>query len=213
MTQQEKIRDEFLQTLGHLRSVLTKVRNESGIRKALSFPDAHKISEGLLLSAWTHWEELVRSLFVVDLASVRRGVLLSEVKVQGFRTKNAPMRLARRILSPPDAEKWTDWSQYTDVRKRADELLGKGSRFSSVTKPTGADLEQMKRIRNAVAHRSDRAWESFIDLVSNSPFSLTPAQRKGITPGRFLFAHRWNGGFVLEECLGILEIAARALVP
>lgn len=35
------------------------------------------------------------------------------------------------------------------------------------------DIAKMKRIRNAIAHRSDKAWDSFISLVNATPFLLT----------------------------------------
>ncbi|PZA14263.1 hypothetical protein DNK49_22805 [Azoarcus communis] len=70
-----------------------------------------------------------------------------------------------------------------------------------------------KRLRNSVAHKSDKAWDSFIKLVSEPPFSLTANQRKGVTPGRFLVTQQWEGKVVLHHALDTLENAALTLVP
>jgi hypothetical protein len=74
-------------------------------------------------------------------------------------------------------------------------------------------LEFIKRIRNAIAHRNDRAWASFTRLCKDPPFSLTSPQMKGITPGRVLVAHSWNGQSILREAILVLESAAKHLVP
>lgn len=71
----------------------------------------------------------------------------------------------------------------------------------------------MKRIRNAVAHKSDRAWDSFKLLVRAAPFSLTAKQMKGITVGRFLVSHNWNSNRVILECFSIHRDNAMHLVP
>ena len=61
MRDQPLIKQEFVRTLDHIESTLKKVRAHSGRGAAFSFPDAHKIAEGLFLSAWTHWQEWGRS--------------------------------------------------------------------------------------------------------------------------------------------------------
>jgi hypothetical protein len=76
-----------------------------------------------------------------------------------------------------------------------------------------AELLILKRIRNAIAHKSDKAWDSFIKLVSMQPFGLTPKQRKGITPGRFLSTAQWSGSTVIRHSLTTLEGAAKVLAP
>jgi hypothetical protein len=62
-------RSEFLETIAHIRSATNKVMANAGNRQILSFPDAHKISEGLFLSAVTHWEELCQILLITDLVA------------------------------------------------------------------------------------------------------------------------------------------------
>ena len=205
------IRDGYLETLAHINSAYVKVIGQVGKGRPLAFPDVHKLSEGLFLSAWTYWEGFLCDLLWVDLASDSKGALRSEVSK--FRTKNASFRLAELILTHPDhPEKFVDWSDYNRVVERANEFLGVGHRFS-VPLPQAEDIKRLKRLRNAIAHRSDKAWDGFISLVNDPPFSLTPTQRRGLTPGRFLYAHKWNGTTVMQNSVAVLRAAANALVP
>jgi hypothetical protein len=166
--------------------------------------------EGLFLSAWTHWEQFVRELLIVDLASTGQSSLLSEVKK--FRTKGAPHRLASLILDHPDENRWVEWSQIPDIVRRANVYLAANHRFVCLAglQPTFDILSPM---RNAVAHKSDVAWRKFRGLVQRPPFALQPRQMKGITVGRFLTSHNWNNQRVIDEILAHLRRAASALVP
>lgn len=209
---QQLLRDEFLRTLDHIGSILSKVTQNSGPHGILSAPDSHKIAEGLFLSAWTHWEQFTHYLLLEDLATDGRSSI--HRRVAQFRTANAAWHLANQILNHPDhPERFIDWSDYRLVVSRANELLGAGNRFAATPLPRRGDLDLLKRIRNAIAHKSDRAWDSFLRLCRDIPFSLSPNQMRWITPGRFLIAHLWNGQPVLRDAIAMLDGAARHLVP
>ncbi len=205
------LRNGYLQTLTHIGSAYTKLIAQVGPGRPFAFPDVHKLSEGLFLSDWTYWEGFLCDLMVEDLGTDTNGILKSDVT--RFRTRNAPFRLADFILTHPDhPEKFVDWSDYNLVVKRANEFLGANHRFVNPL-PQGQDITKLKRLRNAIAHRSDKAWDSFISLVNDPPFNFTPGQRRGLTPGRFLYAHQWNRTTVMQNSLAILRAAANVLVP
>jgi hypothetical protein len=209
---QRDLRDDFLNTLAHIGSVLTKVTQNSGPKGFLSAPDLHKLAEGLFLSAWTHWEQFTHYLLVEDLATSVTSKLHRGVRQ--FRTRGAAWRIANQLLSHPDhPRRFGEWSDYADVVSRANEFLGAGNRFAATPLPRRGDIDLLKRVRNAVAHRSDRARDSFLRLCRDVPFSIPPPQMKGITPGRFLVAHLWNGQPILRDALSMLDNAARHLVP
>lgn len=209
---QHRLRDQFLDTLRHIGNVLTKVTQSSGPQGFLSAPDLHKLAEGLFLSAWTHWEQFTHYLLVEDLATIATSKLHRGVRQ--FRTKGAAWRLANSLLSHPDhPRKFIEWSDYADVVSRANEFLGAGNRFAATPLPRRGDIDLLKRVRNAIAHRSDKAWDSFIRLCRDPPFAIPPPQMKGMTPGRFLVAHTWNNQPVLRDTISMLDAAARHLVP
>jgi len=204
-------RNGYLDTLNHVESAYEKVIGHVGAGGVFNFPDVHKLTEGLFLSAWTYWEGFLSDLVWLDLSTDIRGVLCSEVRK--FRVKNARYRLAERILNHPDhPEKFVDWSDYTSIVSRANELLGAGHRFSAPL-PQASDIAKLKKIRNAIAHRSDKAWDGFKLLVTAPPFNLAATQRRGLTHGRFLYAHQWNGTSVMQQSIVVLRTAASALVP
>ena len=210
MTVQEGHRDNFVGTLDHLETIASKLGGLLGRQGKLKFPDHHKLSEGLFLSAWTHWEEFIRLLLIDDLSTEPAGFVLKDVRT--FRLKGAPRRMAERVLFHPDhPQKFVEWD-FGLTKSRADTFLPTGHRFA-VALPRQGDLDKLKRIRNAVAHKSDRAWESFKKLVSEAPFNLQSNQRKALTVGRFLTSHQWNGQSVLLESFQVHRTHAAHLVP
>ncbi|MBM4033070.1 MAG: hypothetical protein FJ291_14985 [Planctomycetes bacterium] len=208
----ERLRDEFLNTLRHIGDIVSKVTQNSGPHGTFSAPDLHKIAEGLFLSALTHWEQFTHYLLVQDLATAQGSKLHRGVRQ--FRTARAAWRLANQMLSHPDhPQRFIEWSDYVDVLSRANEFIGPGNRFAATPLPRRDDLALLRRVRNAIAHRSDKAWGSFLALCRDRPFSIPPAQMRGMTPGRFLVAHTWNGQPVLRDAISLLHAAARHLVP
>jgi hypothetical protein len=205
-------RNRYIDSLDHIDSAYTKIKGMVGRHGALTFPDVYKLTEGLFLNGWTYWEAFLRDVLWNDLATDTTGVLLQDMAVKGRRA-NGPYRLAEFILNHPDSpDKFVEWSDYGVVKKRATALLGAGHRFTTAP-PQLADIEKLKRIRNAIAHKSDRAWDSFISLAKSTPFSLTGVQTRGLTPGRFLYAHTWSGVTVMDHASATLRQAALAIVP
>ena len=200
---------EIKNTLVHIRNVATKLHSQSGKNKPFTFPDAHKLTEGLLLSIWTHWEEFIREILITDLATDDKGFLLKDIK--DFRTKGASLRYAEKILNHPDSpESFIGWD-YSAVQKRAKNYLSSGHRYAQLHRQV--DIEKLKRIRNGVAHKSDNAWESFIKLVKGVPFNTAANKMRGITVGRFAFSQQWNGSSVIIEAVNVIESCVDQLVP
>jgi hypothetical protein len=209
---QENLRDEFRNTLNHIGDVLSKITAQAVPHGTLSESDLYTLAEGLFLFAFTHWEQFTRNLLIEDLATNPTSKLHTEVKQ--FSDPEAAKRLAVRLLNHPDhPRKFIEWSDYGDIVSRANEFLGAGNRFAATPLPRRNDLELLKRVRNAVAHRSDKAWTSFLNLCEDVPFSIPPAQVVGITPGRFLIAHTWYGQPILRDTIVLLDAAACHLVP
>ncbi|MEN8513567.1 hypothetical protein [Burkholderia sp. RS02] len=205
------IRDEYLDSLAHIRVAYDKVCREVGRGHLFTFPDVHKLSEGLFISALTYWEAFCKDLITTDLATSTVGALCSEVKT--FRTKNAPYRLAERILNHPDhPAKFVEWSSFQTFVDRANAHLGTGHRFA-LPPATVQNLTKLKKIRNAIAHKSDKAWADFSAMIRAAPFNLTGPQCRGVTPGRFIYSTQWSGTTVMRHTLTTLENAANTLVP
>jgi hypothetical protein len=152
-------------------------------------------------------------LFVADLATEPAGMLRKQART--FKSKvAAPLELAEAILGHPDEQRWIEWAEVDDVAARADRLLPSTHRYAALTSRKQT-IQNVKTIRNAVAHKSDRAWAKFKKLATSAPFSLQPKQMKGITTGRFISSHTWGaaGSVVLRHVVDHFEATAKALVP
>jgi len=210
MKTQNKIKDDLKKTLNHISKIFDRLVTNTGRGKSFSFADTHKLTEGLVLSSWTHWEEFLRELLLLDVASDPKGALGSDVKK--FRVKRAPLRIAERMINHPDyPDKYVNWD-FDLVKSHANLLLSDSHRFRAEL-TNSSELPMIKRIRNGVAHKSDKAWISFKKLVQDPPFSLNASQLKGITVGRFLFSNTWNNVKALKNVLNRLSIWADELVP
>src|SRR5262249_52435475 len=94
MTQQN-LRNAFLDVIGHICDLLTKVTKNTGQSVIIADLDLHTIAEGLFLFAWTHWEQFTHELLIEDLATTAASALNSDV--QQFASTDAPRRLANRL--------------------------------------------------------------------------------------------------------------------
>lgn len=222
-----QLRIDFVNSVTHIRTVTTKIRANSGPRNVFSAPDSHKVAEGLFLSGVAHWEEFCQAVLTSDLALQASSSLRKNVN--SFRSNAARDRVSEMIVSHVDHPSgFYDWSEFSKVHSRALALLGPTNRFNVVVPPVqpntdpknqsalsafSADLTDFKIIRNAIAHKNDKAWDAFMRLVKRVPYSLTASQRKGITPGRFVIAHSVGANPILVHALNRLEQAAYALVP
>lgn len=222
-----QLRTDLVTTIAHLRSVSIKVRANSGPKKALSAPDSHKIAEGLFLSVVTHWEEFCQALIISDLALHASSSLRKDVS--SFKSGAARDRVAEMIATHIDhPNAFYDWSDFSKIHSRSIALLRVPNRFNVVVPATPpavgtknqsslsaftTDLTDFKIIRNAIAHKSDKAWDAFMRLVLRAPYGLTTSQRRGITPGRFVIAHTVGANPILVHTLDRIEQAAYVLVP
>ncbi|HJK94871.1 MAG TPA: hypothetical protein RMH85_19845 [Polyangiaceae bacterium LLY-WYZ-15_(1-7)] len=207
------IRTDLEGTLDHVASAFGKLVANAGRGRPLSFPDLHKTTEGLFLSGWTYWEQFLRRLLIHEVSVDPHGVLRKEVKATGFRLKQSHMRLAQLITEHPDEGKWVEWSSIDAVKQRADALLGPNHRFANLAGNPLGDVRRLKKIRNAVAHKSDQAWQDFRTLVQRQPYGLSTRSMRGLTTGRFLSAHRVAGTTIFEHSIAVLRAAAFTIVP
>jgi hypothetical protein len=158
MSTQTDLRKSLVDSLDHVDAAFGRLQKALGKGKPLEFPDVHKTSEGLFLSAWASWEWFVRELMITDLVSDKRGFLLR--RATAIRSSRATRELAVRVLGHPDEDAWIEWASMERVVDRADALLGSGHRFAALD-PLKPGVNQLRKIRNAVAHKSDKAWEDF----------------------------------------------------
>jgi hypothetical protein len=139
----------------------------------LSQRDVTRAYEGAFLSYYTALERHLEQLFL--------GLLMSRIVVSG-RPARSLVRTgsdvtARRIVAGD--RPYADWLPIDHTAKRAKKLLSGGRPFDRLSKVDTQVLEQMRIVRNAVAHKSSyatrRFHREFIEGNGIPPLQRTPA--------------------------------------
>jgi hypothetical protein len=164
------------------------------------------MTELAFLRAYLAWEVFLEETFVSYLVGMR-----------------APRgRAPRRYAFPPNrraAEQWVvpegrpfaKWDAVA-VANRADRFFGGGGPYTSAIRSHQSALDEMKTIRNAVAHESQNAQEKFETLVRVKLRSLPPR----LTVGSFLLATvagSTPATSFLDSYLSKLQLIASLIVP
>lgn len=159
--------------------------------------DLDHIYESTFLSAVTAWETFARSLFYSCLMG-ESGISTKPLVV----FDNRP--LAERVLLEAAGARFLSWIKLDDLQKRADLLLAGGRPFSRLKfRPQDKQvLDQVRRVRNAIAHKGESARDEFKKI---SPSGLPPSRRH---PAGYLQV--MNGNITTHEvyCLAMKRIAA-----
>lgn len=159
------------------------------------------------LSAFQAWEVFIEESFVLYLWGRRppRG--------------GAP----RRYAFPPNYETATTWvvpegrpfAEWTDASRvigRAERFFKAGQPFASVLRGNQHLLEEMRSVRNAVAHKSESARARFENLVRRRVGILPPNLTVGAFLGTTVPGVAPPTSF-LESYVGGIDLAARLIVP
>lgn len=115
---------------------------------------------------------------------------------------------AKRVIRGGRA--FVTWTDAGRVTERAEMFLRDGEPYATALGNASSDLADMVKIRNRIAHRSERATEEFLELVRRK-LGYVP---QGMSPGRFL---RGNDPGVaarrFDAYLAILRVTAAVISP
>jgi len=110
------------------------------------------------------------------------------------------------IVKPRD---YVEWSSGQQVVERAEMVFRDGEPYKSAIRPSLVDLDHMRIIRNAIAHRSGTAWEKFETTVRG----ILGSKPRGLAPGVFLgLNHVGDGKSYIEHYKDVLSVAASRIV-
>ncbi|MGD1044227.1 MAG: hypothetical protein ABR936_02740 [Bacteroidota bacterium] len=163
----------------------------------------YQINELAFLDMYLSWEDYLENTFVRFMC--------------GAKTKNCYS--PKLFVCPPTLEHalkyfmtpkgYVEWTSAQAVSERAELVFKDGEPYSSAFRPVINILNQMRIIRNAIAHRSGKALSDFEDLVTDE-IGYKP---KGIRPGGFLFkTERTSNTKYIQFYKDILEITAKNIV-
>jgi hypothetical protein len=165
------------------------------------------ITELAFLHAFQSWEVFMEKSFILYL----------------WGRKPPRGRPPKRYAYPPDfrtAAQWVipegrDYAQWThaqDVRERAERFFKDGRPFSPVLSGNQNLLEEARKIRNAIAHRSTSARVKFEKLARAKLGALPP----NLTVGGFLGMTAPGTAppaSFLESYIDKIDLAARLIIP
>jgi hypothetical protein len=89
---------------------------------------------------------------------------------------------ANQLILPETGRSYVDWVNLRNVRNRANRFFANGEPFESALTPRFYMFDEMRVIRNAIAHRSHSSQNNFHNLVRSKLTYLPPK----ITVGEFL---------------------------
>jgi hypothetical protein len=141
-----------------------------------SRPISHRQADDIValafMKAFTVWEVFLEEAFVAYLVGAR-GLTGRERKRYFF--PEGPSQ-ARRFLRGD--RNICDWSDVSVVTQRAVMHFRRGEPFRSALEARKMRLGQAKRVRNAIAHSSQDAWEKFRQVVRDEiayvPYAISP---------------------------------------
>jgi hypothetical protein len=144
-------------------------------KKIIKF-DVEQIYSGLYLDAFVSLERFVEDLFIGYLT----GKVVAATKQVKSRVTFGNHQIAKDVLL--SGKRYLDWLPYSTTKERANIFFHGGYPFSTLTRQQETLLEELHRIRNALAHRSDHSYDVFSRLVIGA-LPLSPPEKK---PASFL---------------------------
>jgi hypothetical protein len=110
------------------------------------------------------------------------------------------------IVKPRD---YVEWSSGQQVIERAEMVFRDGEPYKSAIRPLLTDLDDMRQIRNSIAHRSGTSWRRFEALVRR----ILGSRPRRLTPGLFLgLTHAGVGRPYIQHYKDVLSVAASRIV-
>ena len=123
--------------------------------RAISKVDLERTYCGAFLQRYIAFEHAIEALFIgLLIGNIRSGLRGVEplIGVRSHRTAVAILKGDRKFI---------DWLPYENTRRRADAFFSKGQPFSLLTTSQISAFEDMRAIRNAIAHDGGVALKLF----------------------------------------------------
>jgi hypothetical protein len=201
--------NEFKRTLRDCERLASDADKWSvpGSKPHISRNRAESMIELAYLRGYLAWEVFLEESFVL----YSMGLKAPRQRRPPPRYTFPPSReLAKRWLR--EGRDYAKWDAPA-VLLRAERYFQKGEPFQTPLRSRQSTLQEAKTIRNAIAHESDKAWDSFVGLARRESGGALPPN---VTVGKFLTAPKQNASppiSVLEYYLDVLERVAEDIVP
>jgi hypothetical protein len=163
--------------------------------------DVHRAYGGALLSFYVDLEACIEDVFM--------GILMGRLTVSATRVQSlVGIRsevVARKIVRGD--RRYVDWLPYQVTRDRAAAFFSRGEPFASFTEAQARPFENVRIVRNALAHGGEQATRRFRKTFTDGK-ALPPEQRR---PAGYLRGQHAIGQTRFENLLADAVFAMRTL--
>ncbi len=176
----------------------------SGRFRTIQQPRIWKIHEMAFLGMFLAWEDFLEASFIRFMCgAITRNRYKPRLYVAPTNMDHA---LKFFVVKPRE---YVEWASSQQVIERAEMVFRDGEPYKSAIRPSITDLDHMKQIRNAIAHRSGTAWDKFESTARR----LLGSRPRGLTPGMFLTkTHTASGRPYIEYYGDVLSVVASRIV-
>lgn len=127
--------------------------------------------------AFLAWETFLEESFILYLCGKP-----SPSGKKPKRFANPPSRKVAEQLVVTKGRDYADWTDVGKIIKRAEHFFGNGEPYSAALRSHQSRLQDIKILRNAIAHSSSYSWEQFQVLIRQEFGTYPPT----LNIGRFL---------------------------
>lgn len=147
----------------------------AGKPKPLSNPDRRDLTEFIFFEVAAKFEQFAKRSLVLEVQKTMRVNRTRAEHMVGSSEEGIGQHMG-------------GWAHVSKMKARATGLLGKRSTYARIesllNNPSAQRLGMAVIIRNRIGH--GKGNKSFTEMLGKAPVSLNAAQRKGLSPGRFL---------------------------
>ena len=165
------------------------------------------VIEMAFLRAYSAWESFLEESFILYLWGKS-----PPLGTGPRRYANPPTRKIAERLVLSEGRDYADWSEAQNVVKRAERFFEEGQPYSDALRSQQSRLQDIKTIRNAIAHSSSFSWERFQILIRRELSTFPP----GLTIGSFLDITVLGISppiSYFEHYVSVIRLVANAIVP
>lgn len=137
------------------------------------------LTESVILQLFGRWERFLESIFIEYMCGAKSVNGSAAVRYVFPISPEHAYQLVQNVNAYPD------WADLEKVLKNANNFFENGGPFG-VLNTMKAEINAIRKVRNAIAHTSKSATEKFEDHVRGKVGYLP----EGITPAKFLSEHK-----------------------
>ena len=201
--------DRFTDRVNRSLSLVDDAAHFQELRKGRYRPilrrKTYLIAELSFLQLFISWEDILEQTFTRYMCGGKTA--------SGYSPRRyvQPTTLEHALDIIKQERVFVDWTRWEEIITRANLYFQNGEPFANAIRGALVQLNEIKTIRNRIAHRSEYSIERFLRLVRDK-FGYNP---RGMTPGRLLLSRipSANPTTVLKEYGDLLLVLGKMIVP